>query len=736
MPIAPASPPISSATGAVGMKPRFLTSEEITAILEPLIPPPGAVSDIRRSYLFQIKSKIATQLSEKEVVSPPPPAAGEPIVLSEPHLRLQEMIVNQYIRSFVQPGDPVGILTGEANGQPITQLTLSSFHEAGSAKSISMGVEAYREVLNATRNRKHPTTTIHLKNKYLSFPEALELRRAFVGVTLDMLIQRREFESAITSEDTLVPMADRGWWYEMYLNLRNIPLPASRVYLRLYFDRNALYAYQIPLGEIVQKIQTNQGDTLICIPSPTHEAIIDIYVNEEAALRPVRDCVSKKRPPGITMENVGIIYLQNCLLPRMDDFLIRGIPGISQIFPVTITTWSIVRSETAIRETGSQSWIIWLETIRMRINGIPIEKMVSLLQKVGIRVDSTAEDHLIITMPEGWQTITSSSGEIAVTTPQEYVNAYVEAAKNQVEEERRLQISMGIPYPVIEVPELLRHSQHVYLEANGTNLKRILGHPLVDVRYTISNDFREVANVLGIAAARNYIARSIYEIIANNNMYINFRHITIIADVMTNMGIILPITSRGVAQQNRGTFADASFEQAIQVFIKSATMGHVEDINSVSSAIFMGKRARIGTGLVEVGLDHKRLAEIYTPEAKRVIPSLESLSGGGDIASEADLQFAGNQLNYEEGDDTRIVRIFDPDIAAPLGAPVEMAERTDEGSVGEKGPIPLPPLPMAAPEWIQALFAEVASIAPVLAEEEPVDAVHQLRPISLRFLQE
>lgn len=722
--------PIVSAPVPV-MRPRFLTPEEITAILEPLIPPPGAVSDIRRSYLFQIKSKISIQLSEKEVVSPPPPAAGEPIVLSEPHRRLQEMIVNQYIRSFVQPGDPVGILTGEANGQPITQLTLSSFHEAGSVKSISMGVEAYREVLNATRNRKHPTTTIHLKNKYLSFPEALELRRTFVGVTLDMLIRRREFESAVTPEDTLIPAADRGWWYEMYLNLYNISLPASRVYLRLHFDRNALYAYQIPLGEIVQKIQMNQGDTLICVPSPTHEAIIDVYVNEEAALRPVRDCISKKRPPGITMENVGIIYLQNCLLPRMDDFLIRGIPGISQVFPVTITTWSIVRSETAIRGTGDRRWIIWLETIRMRINGIPIEKMVSLLQKVGIQVDTIAEDHLIITMPEGWQT----AGAEAITTPQGYVNAYIEAARNQMEEERRSQISKGVPYPIIEVPELLRHGQHVYLEANGTNLKRILGHPLVDVRYTISNDFREVADVLGIAAARNYIARSIYEIIANNNMYINFRHITIIADVMTNMGIILPITSRGVAQQNRGTFADASFEQAIQVFIKSATMGHVEDINSVSSAIFMGKRARIGTGLVEVGLDQKRLAEIYTSGAKAAIPSLESLSGGGgDIASEADLQFAGNQLNYEEGDDTRIVRIFDPDIAAPLTAPVETVERVDEGSVGAKGPIPLPPLPMEAPEWIQELFAVTAPSAPVV--EAPVDAVQQLRPISSIFLQD
>jgi DNA-directed RNA polymerase II subunit RPB1 len=69
----------------------------------------------------------------------------------------------RYIKSRVHPGEMVGTLAAQSIGEPTTQLTLNTFHSAGTAKAnATAGVPRIVELLSASHNPKNPTNTVYL----------------------------------------------------------------------------------------------------------------------------------------------------------------------------------------------------------------------------------------------------------------------------------------------------------------------------------------------------------------------------------------------------------------------------------------------------------------------------------------------------------------------------------------------------------------------------------------------
>jgi len=70
----------------------------------------------------------------------------------------------RYIKSRVHPGEMVGTLSAQSIGEPTTQLTLNTFHSAGTAKAnATAGVPRIVELLSASHNPKNPMNTIYLE---------------------------------------------------------------------------------------------------------------------------------------------------------------------------------------------------------------------------------------------------------------------------------------------------------------------------------------------------------------------------------------------------------------------------------------------------------------------------------------------------------------------------------------------------------------------------------------------
>lgn len=71
------------------------------------------------------------------------------------------------------------------------------------------------------------------------------------------------------------------------------------------------------------------------------------------------------------------------------------------------------------------------------------------------------------------------------------------------------------------------------IETDGVDLKRILAVDMVDQKKTISNDVIEVKDVLGIEAARQSIINEFRNVLNFYGIYVNYRHLSTLVDVMT-----------------------------------------------------------------------------------------------------------------------------------------------------------------------------------------------------------
>lgn len=90
------------------------------------------------------------------------------------------------VKSLVHPGEMVGALAAQSIGEPTTQLTLNTFHSAGTAKAgATQGVPRIEELLEVSKNPKTPTTFVYLKPELSGQLEnAIQLKRSIQKTTL------------------------------------------------------------------------------------------------------------------------------------------------------------------------------------------------------------------------------------------------------------------------------------------------------------------------------------------------------------------------------------------------------------------------------------------------------------------------------------------------------------------------------------------------------------------------
>jgi DNA-directed RNA polymerase II subunit RPB1 len=79
---------------------------------------------------------------------------------------LGEQLVLKHWQSWVEPGQPVGVIAAQSIGEPATQMTLNTFHLAGVAAKSNMtrGVPRLKELLKVTKNPKAIELVIPLRS--------------------------------------------------------------------------------------------------------------------------------------------------------------------------------------------------------------------------------------------------------------------------------------------------------------------------------------------------------------------------------------------------------------------------------------------------------------------------------------------------------------------------------------------------------------------------------------------
>jgi DNA-directed RNA polymerase subunit A' len=138
------------------------------------------------------------------------------------------------------------------------------------------------------------------------------------------------------------------------------------------------------------------------------------------------------------------------------------------------------------------------------------------------------------------------------------------------------------------------------IETSGSNLSKVLLVPHVDPSRTISNNIYEVANFLGIEAARNVLIKEISSVLTEQGLEVDYRHIALIADIMTSRGIILPVGRHGIVGYKTSILAKAAFEITVPTLAGAASKGLSDDLLGVTENVIVGSTIPIGTGMVKI----------------------------------------------------------------------------------------------------------------------------------------
>jgi DNA-directed RNA polymerase II subunit RPB1 len=197
------------------------------------------------------------------------------------------------------------------------------------------------------------------------------------------------------------------------------------------------------------------------------------------------------------------------------------------------------------------------------------------------------------------------------------------------------------------------------LDTTGSNMLEILALDFIDPARTYSNDIREVFNVLGIEAARQMIYNEMSEVMEFSSVYINYHHLSLLADRMTCNHNMVPIFRSGLLSDNVGPIAKATFEVHTEVLLEAARHGDFDHMKGVSASVMCGQYGSYGTGSFGLVLDMTEMEKLDNAmvdvrnAGDDIEKAFNSMEDNADACSKNRIQIRNNVVNIVgRGDDT------------------------------------------------------------------------------------
>jgi DNA-directed RNA polymerase II subunit RPB1 len=256
---------------------------------------------------------------------------------------LLETIVLKYKQSIVHPGEMVGIVAGQSTGEPVTQLTLNTFHNAGtsSKSNVTRGVPRIEELLRLTKNPKSPSLTIFLK----TIDEVKQDR----SINISNMIQHTKLYDLVSSvqiyfdpNDNLSSIAEDRIFMEQFYEFENMIKECneetageemknkSKWIIRMEFDPEILLDKNITLDDIHFAIKNSSyGNEVSCVYSDfnTDKLIFRIRTSNNIFTK------NKKKGTQSLDQSDEIYLLKNFQDAILNNIVLRGVSGIENVQP-------------------------------------------------------------------------------------------------------------------------------------------------------------------------------------------------------------------------------------------------------------------------------------------------------------------------------------------------------------------------------------------------------------------
>jgi len=145
-----------------------------------------------------------------------------------------------------------------------------------------------------------------------------------------------------------------------------------------------------------------------------------------------------------------------------------------------------------------------------------------------------------------------------------------------------------------------KENDEYVMYTEGSALKRVFQFEGVDAGRTKTNNIKEIAEVLGIEAARNAIISEAMDTLREQGLEVDIRHIMLVADMVTAVGDVKQIGRHGVAGAKASVLSRAAFEVTVNHLLDAGVKGHIDELAGVTENVIVGQPIQLGTGDVEL----------------------------------------------------------------------------------------------------------------------------------------
>ena len=536
----------------------------------------------------ELKSFIASERAAR-----PPSSAKAAKRVDKSDAEFEKLMRLHYTHSLIAPGEAVGVLAGQSVGEPSTQMTLNTFHQAGRGEAnVTLGIPRLREILmTASRNIATPVMMLPMKaqdetqarrdaDKVVAKLQRLTLAEVVAGMSVSeglimngfgktkqwekqYIVQIRLFPKEVYREKIRINVDDitNSISSQFLLKLMAVLKKAFKKEMEVigfqHTDRQTFKAEKYDTKDESDD-DAAESDSASGSDDSGDESDEEESDDEEEDQEDVKGQEEKDRQNKYT---TGSMFLDDASEEENDD-----------------TSEESDSEESDSEESDSE------EEEKVRLTNMskkehhtekPEPTYKSCLRKEAVNVFA---DRVEVDI------------RCSLGSPKILLLELVERCAMSI----MVQSIKGIRKCFIIGGE--GTGKPLAVQTDGVNFNAVKELDVyIDTTKITSNDIGAVLDTFGVEAARASIVSEVSSVFGVYGINVDRRHLSLISDHMTFEGGYRAFNRTGV-HSNASPLLRMSFETAV-AFLTNATLhGETDHLKSPSSRIILGKNVELGTG--------------------------------------------------------------------------------------------------------------------------------------------
>jgi DNA-directed RNA polymerase I subunit RPA1 len=508
---------------------------------------------------------------------------------------LYDLMVRNYQRLLVPPGESVGVLAGQSIGEPSTQMTLNTFHLAGHGDvNVTLGIPRLRELLMGATTPKIPSMTVEIRDD--ADPEQLKKFKSFWkndmvdDIVAEVVCSRVLPEESFKVLNYLYFKFDEAAYEEYGLSWDDVVALMRDVVSQKLFH------------EMLRDLRSKNARLLVRqeTPAPSAAALREEQDGDDGDIKEVKGSKKKVKKEkkrkndnddddeeeledfGAKDEEEEEEKNKGDAMEEDDDDSfdfndLADVDGVDEAMGGNNNS----RNFNSYREWGGMTDKdgFLSENIPEKILNASMKQEFVAFQGISAHAKQKVVKFKLVTKMTGPQVLISSLAEWVVkNTP--------------------IRIMPGLSRTLFVEAD---GDKRAHVITQGCNIPFVsLFQDVLDVAELKCNYIGHIREIYGVEAARTALVEELAAVFAAYGISVGSRHLTLIADYQTFHGGYRGFNRFGMSSHKNSPFLNMSFETTTKFASEAALHGAFDDCTSSAAQLVMGIVPSIGTGCMDI----------------------------------------------------------------------------------------------------------------------------------------